>query len=198
MHRLFSRFPEALARTLQIAERCRFNLEELAYQYPEERDDPTLTPQETLAKLTWDPDYDVQNGIEEFARASYGPAAPQIVAYVKMVTDRDTYFLVDRGRGIYDDLYGGHLAATPIKKDKLKEMDKLFDEAEQAVAGDPESLQRVKLVRLAVQYAILRYADKDDPLRAKARRHALVVAKEARVKDTDPFTKAIVGSDATD
>ncbi|MDO5371574.1 error-prone DNA polymerase, partial [Paracoccus sp. (in: a-proteobacteria)] len=53
MHRLFSRYPEALARTLKIAERCRFSLDELAYQYPEERDDPALTPQETLERLTW-------------------------------------------------------------------------------------------------------------------------------------------------
>ena len=34
MHRLFGRYPEALARTLEIAERCRFSLDELAYQYP--------------------------------------------------------------------------------------------------------------------------------------------------------------------
>src|SRR5690606_21974435 len=36
MHRLFGRYPEALARTLEIADRCRFSLDELAYQYPEE------------------------------------------------------------------------------------------------------------------------------------------------------------------
>ncbi|MCO5081372.1 MAG: error-prone DNA polymerase [Rhizobiaceae bacterium] len=54
MHRLFSRYPEALARTLEIAERCRFSLDELKYQYPEERDDPALTPQQTLEKLTWE------------------------------------------------------------------------------------------------------------------------------------------------
>jgi error-prone DNA polymerase len=54
MHRLFGRYPEALERTLEIVERCRFSLSELAYQYPEERDDPSLTPQETLAKLTWE------------------------------------------------------------------------------------------------------------------------------------------------
>ena len=53
MHRLFARYPEALARSLEITERCRFSLAELAYQYPEERDDPKLTPQETLARLTW-------------------------------------------------------------------------------------------------------------------------------------------------
>ncbi|MGD9509931.1 MAG: error-prone DNA polymerase, partial [Geminicoccaceae bacterium] len=54
MHRLFARYPEALERTLEITERCRFSLTELAYQYPEEREDPTLTPQQTLAKLTWE------------------------------------------------------------------------------------------------------------------------------------------------
>jgi error-prone DNA polymerase len=54
MHRLFARYPEALARTIAIVERCRFSLEELAYQYPEERGDPSLTPQQTLEKLTWE------------------------------------------------------------------------------------------------------------------------------------------------
>ncbi|TIV06702.1 MAG: error-prone DNA polymerase, partial [Mesorhizobium sp.] len=54
MYRLFPRNPEAVARTIEIAARCRFDLKELAYQYPEERDDPTLTPQETLEKLTWE------------------------------------------------------------------------------------------------------------------------------------------------
>ncbi|WP_295044480.1 error-prone DNA polymerase, partial [uncultured Paracoccus sp.] len=46
--------PEALARTAEIVSRCRFSLHELRYQYPEERDDPTLTPQETLERLTWE------------------------------------------------------------------------------------------------------------------------------------------------
>ena len=54
MHRLFARYPEALARTVEIVERCRFSLDELAYQYPEERADPSLTPQETLESLTWE------------------------------------------------------------------------------------------------------------------------------------------------
>ena len=54
MHRLFARYPEALARTLQIVERCKFDLGQLSYQYPEERDDPELTAQQTLEKLTWE------------------------------------------------------------------------------------------------------------------------------------------------
>jgi error-prone DNA polymerase len=54
MTRLFSRYPEAVLRTLEIAERCRFSLDELAYQYPEERTMPGMTPQEALEKLTWE------------------------------------------------------------------------------------------------------------------------------------------------
>ena len=40
MARLFAAIREALARTLEIAERCRFSLDELAYQYPQEARDP--------------------------------------------------------------------------------------------------------------------------------------------------------------
>ena len=54
MTRLFSRYPEAVARTMDIAARCTFNMDELAYQYPEERTLPGLTPQQALEKLTWE------------------------------------------------------------------------------------------------------------------------------------------------
>ena len=54
MQRLFARYPEALARTLAIADRCRFSLTELAYQYPAEVTIPGLTPQQALARLTWE------------------------------------------------------------------------------------------------------------------------------------------------
>ena len=54
MARLFPRYPEALARTREIADRCRFSLDELRYQYPEERQDPTRSPQQTLEALTWE------------------------------------------------------------------------------------------------------------------------------------------------
>ncbi|OYR24237.1 bacterial DNA polymerase III alpha subunit, partial [Brucella grignonensis] len=54
MHRLFGRYPEALARTIEIMECCPFKLDELAYQYPEEKLYPDLTPQQALEKLTWE------------------------------------------------------------------------------------------------------------------------------------------------
>nr|WP_210302080.1 error-prone DNA polymerase [Methylobacterium brachythecii] len=53
MHRLMTTHPDALERTLEIVERCRFGLDELTYQYPEEREDPSKSPQETLEELVW-------------------------------------------------------------------------------------------------------------------------------------------------
>ena len=54
MARLFARYPEALARTLEIAERCRFSSTSCAYQYPDEISEPGLTAQQTLERLTWE------------------------------------------------------------------------------------------------------------------------------------------------
>lgn len=48
MERLFPRHSEALARTMEIVERCRFSLEELTYQYPEEAIMPGMDAQQSL------------------------------------------------------------------------------------------------------------------------------------------------------
>src|SRR3546814_1020014 len=53
MAHLFRAFPEALANTLEIARRCRFSLEELRHDYPEELTTEGRTPQEELEHLTW-------------------------------------------------------------------------------------------------------------------------------------------------
>lgn len=54
MRRLFARHKAAVERTLEIADRCRFSLDELAYQYPDEISDAGRTAQETLEALTWE------------------------------------------------------------------------------------------------------------------------------------------------
>ena len=53
MARLFARHPDAVARTMELAARCTFDLGDLRYQYPDEVEDPALTPQQTLERLTW-------------------------------------------------------------------------------------------------------------------------------------------------
>jgi error-prone DNA polymerase len=71
MARLFRSYPEAIANTLVIAEACRFSLDELRYEYPDEPIPQGSTPQAHLEKLAWEgaamryPD-----GVPEKVRAS--------------------------------------------------------------------------------------------------------------------------------
>ena len=54
MARLFGRYPDAIARTMEIADRCRFSLDELRYQYPHEVRIAGLTAQQSLERRTWE------------------------------------------------------------------------------------------------------------------------------------------------
>ncbi len=53
MLRLFRQYPDAIKRTQEIAEACRFSLSELKYEYPEELTTEGRTPQEELTYLAW-------------------------------------------------------------------------------------------------------------------------------------------------
>jgi error-prone DNA polymerase len=54
MAALFAACPEAVARTIEIADRCHFTLDELKYEYPEELCPAGMTPIAHLTRLTWD------------------------------------------------------------------------------------------------------------------------------------------------
>lgn len=66
MERLFRHYPEAIRRTREIADACRFSLNELCYEYPEEITSEGRSPQEELAYLTW-----------KGARKRFGDKIPQ-------------------------------------------------------------------------------------------------------------------------
>src|ERR1700730_14801298 len=67
MARLFRGREDAVERSLEIVERCRFSLDELRYEYPEEPVPEGLTAQQRLAELTWE-------GAAERFRSSVTPA----------------------------------------------------------------------------------------------------------------------------
>jgi error-prone DNA polymerase len=52
--RLYRGYESAVARTLEIAGRCRFSLDELRYDYPDEPYEPFASPQEALTAHTWE------------------------------------------------------------------------------------------------------------------------------------------------
>ncbi|MDQ1153049.1 error-prone DNA polymerase [Brevundimonas sp. SORGH_AS_0993] len=109
MHRLFPRYPEALARTLAIADRCRFSLDELAYQYPEEASLPGMTPQQALEHLTWEgaktrypeglPDKvrkSLEHELRLIAELAYAPYFLTVHSIVRFARSRD---ILCQGRG---------------------------------------------------------------------------------------------------
>ncbi len=70
MGRLFRGHQAAVERSLEIVERCRFSLDELRYEYPEEPVPKGLMPQQRLAELAW------QGAAERF-QCSVTPADPR-------------------------------------------------------------------------------------------------------------------------
>jgi len=70
MARLFKGYEDALARTLEIADACRFSLDELVYEYPDEPTPPGKSPQAHLEDLTWEgARWRFPDGIPEKVRA---------------------------------------------------------------------------------------------------------------------------------
>ncbi len=51
---LYRQVPEAVARTIEVAQRCQFSLDELRYEYPEEIAPGGMTLIEHLKRLTWE------------------------------------------------------------------------------------------------------------------------------------------------
>ncbi len=108
-----------------------------------------------MAKLLWDPDYDVQRGIDEFCAAYYGPAAPRIRDYID-----DIHRLAVSDPDFHMRIYVPPTA--PFQTDEaLTRYEGWFDEAEAAVADDPVRLHRVEVARLPVIYT--RLAQATDP-----------------------------------
>ncbi|MEM9591558.1 MAG: error-prone DNA polymerase [Pseudomonadota bacterium] len=54
MARLFKGYEDALERTVEIAKACRFSLDELKYEYPDEPVPEGKTPQGHLEEITWE------------------------------------------------------------------------------------------------------------------------------------------------
>ncbi|HJQ81764.1 MAG TPA: error-prone DNA polymerase [Lacipirellulaceae bacterium] len=86
---IFAAAPEAIARTTEIAERCRFSLDELRYEYPTELAPKGQTPLEYLTQLTW------QGAAERYPAGVPEKVSRQIEYELELVRDLryESYFL---------------------------------------------------------------------------------------------------------
>jgi error-prone DNA polymerase len=78
MARLFRDFPDAIARTVEIAKACRFSLGDLTYEYPDEPVPPGKTPQQHLEDLTF------EGAARRYSKSHYPDGTPpDVVKRVK-------------------------------------------------------------------------------------------------------------------
>ncbi len=107
-----------------------------------------------ICKLMWDPDADPNALINDFVNGYYGAAGPFIGQYID--TMRQSLLTSDFKLNIFGDprdAMDNYLSA-----DMMKEYNRLFDEAEDAVEKDPELLKRVQVARLPLMFAEIEIA----------------------------------------
>ncbi len=110
------------------------------------------------AKLLWDPDLDVQAVTQDFLYGYYQEAAPFIKQYIERIHDE-----IEADSDFFLFLYGDPSQGFDsfLSAELLTQYNTWFDEAERAVAGRPEVLERVRRARLSVDYASLEAARKN-------------------------------------
>jgi len=104
-----------------------------------------------LAKLLWNPNADAEIIMDDFLHGYYGDAAKFIKLYMNKMHDA----LEASGKSlvIYGYPYDG--IDSYLTPKLINEYSKLFDEAESAVADSPIILDRIKIARLPLEFAIL-------------------------------------------
>jgi hypothetical protein len=127
-----------------------------------------------LAKLLWDPDFDVERGTVEFLAGFYGKAAGPIGEYIAATHDA----LEESGAALR--IFEGPRDAREsyLTEPLVARYGALFDEAERLVVAEPDLLLRVREARLPILYAQaeIGYGTADE-LRAGIRAFADVAAR---------------------
>lgn len=103
------------------------------------------------SKLMWNPSLNTDSLMQAFMKGYYGPAAPYIYEYEKLLEGALLGSRIDLW--IFDSPVShknGMLNAACRKR-----YNELFDKAEQAVAGQPAYLDRVRTERMSLQYSEL-------------------------------------------
>jgi error-prone DNA polymerase len=148
MARLFKRHPEALARTQELAERCRFSLADLEYQYPSEVDHADEPAQARLERLVregtaWHyPEgacdtilRQLDHELRLIARMRYAPYFLTVNAIVRFARSRG---ILCQGRGsAANSLVCYVLGITSIGPDRI---DVLFERFISEERGEPPDI----------------------------------------------------------
>jgi hypothetical protein len=128
-----------------------------------------------MAKYLWDASYDEDTAINEFLAGVYGVAAPHVRAYIDLLHDT-----VEKGN-VHLRCYVSPADAKYLSRELLAKAESLFDQAETAVREQPETLRRVELLRLPVDYAIIERFGRTDNAPATVDHKTFTVAPQTDV-----------------
>ncbi|HOD80878.1 MAG TPA: DUF4838 domain-containing protein [Phycisphaerae bacterium] len=104
-----------------------------------------------MAKFLWDTSYDENRAMNEFIEGVYGPAGKFIRQYVDLLHDKVAK------DNIHMQIWIG--PNVPFLTDEIvAKANGLWEQAEAAVAKQPDVLERVKFARLSLDYAIVERA----------------------------------------
>ncbi len=109
-----------------------------------------------ISKLLWDPYLDVDTLMGDFLQGYYGASAIPLRMYI----DEMRKALLQSGKPLR--IFGSPMEAETsyLTPELIQRYEELFNEAEAKVATLPDVLERVKIARLPLTYAILEQAKK--------------------------------------
>ena len=140
-----------------------------------------------IAKLLWNPDADVDAIIDDFVNGYYGPAGKYIRHYIDKMHDA----LDKSGGGLWIYGYPFDGIKTYLTPELIKDYERIFVKAEEAVAGSPEYLERVKIARLPLEFAILDISlrDVNDDLTYFIKEDGKWIIREDMLERLEVFTE---------
>lgn len=110
-----------------------------------------------IARLLWNPDINTDSVMTDFLNGYYGAGGVFIKKYIYHLTSEI------KKTGEWLDIYGHPMAhaRTFLSTTNMAQYNQYFDAAENAVKENPSVLQRVKLCRLPIQYAMMEIGKTD-------------------------------------
>ena len=110
-----------------------------------------------ISKLLWNPEENVDELMNDFLNGYYGEAGPHIRRYIDIMREA----LLESKMPLRIFGSPNEAATSYLTPELLAQYGALFDEAERAVADRPEVLERVKVARMPIEYAIMEHAKKN-------------------------------------
>ena len=110
-----------------------------------------------ISKLLWDSNLNVDTLMNDFLAGYYGVAAKPICKYIDEMREA----LLNSGAPLRIFGSPNEAATSYLTVELIERYEELFDEAEAAVADSAELLERVRIARLPLDFAIMEQAKKN-------------------------------------